>query len=172
MAAEQPREYGREYTKPLAPSLRERLGYSHERGNVTRFVVQLEYRLGGDWTEVVRYDHDPESEHGHDVEDEGLHIDVYRDGKRLRTEYIAPAMTGRDGPGPGRRPFSDERRNVRDEVRGIARDKGPMTDGELAEARGEIEALREVVREDLAADLGGDPEDFRAEEPVPDGGGG
>jgi hypothetical protein len=42
--------------------------------------------------EVVRYDHDPESEQGHDVETDGLHIDVYRDGEKYRTEYVAPPM--------------------------------------------------------------------------------
>jgi hypothetical protein len=46
-----------------------RIGYSHERGDVTRFVVQVEYRLDGDWHEVVRYDHGPASERGHDVTD-------------------------------------------------------------------------------------------------------
>ncbi|MDL0124189.1 MULTISPECIES: hypothetical protein [Halobacterium] len=51
--------------------------YSHDRGDVTRFLVQLEYRLDDTWTEVVRYDHDPKSEFGHNVTEEGLHIDIY-----------------------------------------------------------------------------------------------
>lgn len=34
---------------------------------MTRFVVQLEYRIGDEWMEVVRFDHDPESDHPHDV---------------------------------------------------------------------------------------------------------
>lgn len=87
-----PREYDREYTTRIATTVRRRLGYSHDRGDVTRFVVQLEYRLEGEWTPVVRYDHDPASEHGHDVTDEGLHVDVYRDGEKYRTEYVAPPM--------------------------------------------------------------------------------
>lgn len=46
-----------------------------------------------------------------------------------------------------------------------------MTDEELAEAKARIEDLRERVREDLAADLGGDPEDYDASRhAVPDGG--
>lgn len=57
-----------------------------------RFVVQLEYRRNDSWTPVVRYDHNPASEHGHDVTEEGLHIDVYRDGEKYRTEYVAPPM--------------------------------------------------------------------------------
>jgi len=64
----------------------------------------------------------------------------------------------------------------------MARDsEGPMTDAELAEAREQIQELREEVREDLAAELDGDPEDYNSEtyfsdlesdtsEAVPDGG--
>lgn len=53
----------------------------------------------------------------------------------------------------------------------MARDQKPMTDEELADARGRLEQLREQVREDLAEDLGGDPEDYDAtRQPVPDGG--
>lgn len=89
---ETPRDYDREYTTPVRADVRIRLGYDHDRGEVTRFVVQLEYRLEGAWAEVVRYDHDPASEHGHDVEEEGLHVDVYRDGTKYRTDYVAPPM--------------------------------------------------------------------------------
>jgi hypothetical protein len=92
MGDEGPRDYDREYTDPLSDVTRVRLGYSHDRGEVTRFVVQLEYCVEGEWREVVRYDHDPASEFGHDVTEEGLHIDVYRDGEQYRTEYVAPPM--------------------------------------------------------------------------------
>lgn len=91
-----PREFDREYTDPVTPDTRVRLGYSHERGDVTRFVLQLEYQVGAEWQPVVRYDHDPASEHGHDVTDEGLHIDVYRDGDQYRTEYLTPPMQADD----------------------------------------------------------------------------
>jgi len=89
---DEPREYGREYTTRAGTTVWRRLGYSHDHGEVTRFVVQLEYLYGGEWTPVVRYDHDPESDHGHDVTDERLHIDVYRDGETYRQEYVAPPM--------------------------------------------------------------------------------
>jgi len=82
---EQPREYDREFTTPLEYRVRRRIGYRHDRGEITRFVVQLEYRLDGDWAEVVRFDHDPEGTYGHDVTAEGVHIDVYRDGEKLRS---------------------------------------------------------------------------------------
>lgn len=45
-----------------------------------------------------------------------------------------------------------------------------MTDDEIETLRDEIETLREEVRDDLAADFGGDPEDYRADKPLPDGG--
>lgn len=45
----------------------------------------------------------------------------------------------------------------------MARDQGPMTDEELEEASEQLEELREEVREALAAELGGDAEDYRAE---------
>jgi len=92
MGEESSREYDREYTDQLSDVTRVRLGYSHDRGDVTRFVLQLEYCLDGEWQEVVRYDHDPAGEFGHDVNEEGLHIDVYRDGEQYRTEYVAPPM--------------------------------------------------------------------------------
>lgn len=87
-----PRDYDREYTTRTGSTVRRRLGYSHDHGTVTRFVVQLEYLSGEEWTPVVRYDHDPASEHGHDVTEDGLHIDIYRDGEKYRTEYVAPPM--------------------------------------------------------------------------------
>ncbi|SDG42947.1 DUF7718 family protein [Halorientalis regularis] len=88
--ADVPREYGREYIRPLPGPLRERIGFDTLRGEVTRFTVQLEYRLEGEWTEVVRYDHDgtDDSEFGHDVAEEGLHVDIYRDGEKHATEFI------------------------------------------------------------------------------------
>jgi len=90
--SEEPREYDREYTDTLSDVTRIRLGYSHDHGEVNRFVVQLEYCVEDEWHEVVRYDHDPASEFGHDTTEEGLHIDIYRDGEQYRTEYVAPPM--------------------------------------------------------------------------------
>lgn len=51
----------------------------------------------------------------------------------------------------------------------------PVSDDEIGAAKQRLDALREQVREDLAADLGGDPEDYNADtyhvdEPVADGG--
>lgn len=54
--------------------------------------MQLEYRLSDEWAEVVRFDHDKDTEGGHDVTDEGVHMDVYRDGVKIRTEQVAGPM--------------------------------------------------------------------------------
>ena len=57
----------------------------------------------------------------------------------------------------------------------MARDQEPVSEEELEAAKQQLDELRERVREDLAADLGGDPEDYNADtyhvdEPVADGG--
>jgi hypothetical protein len=93
---DEPRNYEREFTTPLDGRARRRIGYSHDRGTVTRFVVQLEYSLHGQWIEVVRFDHDPEGEQGHDVTAEGVHMDVYRDGEKGRSPEVFPPMPAND----------------------------------------------------------------------------
>lgn len=45
-----------------------------------------------------------------------------------------------------------------------------MTDEELEEFQDEMEKQGEELRDALAEDLGGDPEDYRAGRPVADGG--
>ena len=82
--------YDREYVKLATRQSQIRVGTTVEDGAVTKFLRQLEYRVGDDVREVVRFDHDPESEGGHDVAQEGLHMDVYRDGEKSRTERIGP----------------------------------------------------------------------------------
>ena len=64
---------------------------------MTKFVVQLEYWLEGDWREVVRYDHDRDAPSGHDITNEGLHRDIYRDGKKIRPEEVSPPIPANEG---------------------------------------------------------------------------
>lgn len=87
-----PRDSDREFTVTVNDRGRRRLGFDTHRGEVHRFVVQLEYKHDGEWHTVVRYDHDGtgKSEFSHDVTAEGLHIDIYRDDEKAATEYIAP----------------------------------------------------------------------------------
>ena len=72
----------------LADRAQLRTAFSTNRGIVTKFVIQLEYWLEGDWREVVRYDHDQNAPGGHHITEEGLHRDVYRDGEKLRSEGV------------------------------------------------------------------------------------
>lgn len=94
-----PREYDRDYSRPLPGPVQIRVGQDTDRGEVTRFFVQLEYWHDGEWSPVVRYDHDGtgESDHAHDITEEGLHIDIYRDGEKHATEYIGPVRSGATG---------------------------------------------------------------------------
>ncbi|MFB6200441.1 MAG: hypothetical protein ABEI98_00325 [Halorhabdus sp.] len=87
---EEPRDYDLEFTAAVTHRIRRRLGFDSERGDVRRFVLQLEYYHDDEWHTVVRYDHDGtgESEFSHDVPEEGLHIDIYRDGEKEATEYV------------------------------------------------------------------------------------
>ena len=72
------------------PYARIRRELETERGEVVRFVAQLEYDVqatpsGGntpDWRPVARFDHDSNAEHGHDVAEEGPHLDLYKDGEK------------------------------------------------------------------------------------------
>lgn len=84
------RDYDREWTVPVGNTAWRRVGITSDRGNVVRFVVQLEYEVEGERLPVVRYDHDAEGsdEATHDVSEEGLHMDIYREGDKYRTKSI------------------------------------------------------------------------------------
>jgi hypothetical protein len=75
--------YDREFTTVVDRRAQIRVGLSTERGDVTAFFVQLEYWYDGEWLEVARFDHAHETPLGHDVEDEGLHLDRYRGGEKI-----------------------------------------------------------------------------------------
>ena len=86
-------EYEREFTKPLDRRTRLRIGFTTYRGTPTAFVVQLEYRVDGEWMQIARFDHDPDSENGHDIESEGLHLDIYENGRKVTVDGDFPAVT-------------------------------------------------------------------------------
>lgn len=79
----------------LADRVQLRTAFTVETGDVVRFMVQLEYWLRGDWREVVRYDHDRDGPH--DITEDGLHMDVYRGGEKLRTEQVSPPLPANEG---------------------------------------------------------------------------
>lgn len=89
------------------PRARIRRRFEADGGSITEFVVQLEYDIDAipteqsepAWRAVARFDHDSTSEGGHDVTEEGLHLDVYRDGERYRRIRGFPRLS----PGPAMR---------------------------------------------------------------------
>lgn len=76
------------YRYPEYPYVRILRDWDTHRGRVVRFVVQLEYGLDDefywprncdDWQPVARFDHNPRATDGHDIREEGLHMDIYTD---------------------------------------------------------------------------------------------
>jgi len=54
---------------------------NRERGYIPRFLVQLQYQVDTDpvrWIEIARMDHNEMDPLGHDVYQEGLHVDIAR----------------------------------------------------------------------------------------------
>lgn len=91
------RDFDKGYVTPLTDRARVRFGADIERGDVTRFIVQLEYRMADGWTHIIRSDHNPEAADGHDVEQEGVHVDLYRDGEKVEQRQIGPPMSPNAG---------------------------------------------------------------------------
>lgn len=80
------------------PRVRIRRIIETDAGTVTRFVIQLEYDMAAEgegtqtWRVVARLDHDRSSGGGHDVSEEGLHLDIYRDGRRYARSRDFPKL--------------------------------------------------------------------------------
>jgi len=76
------------------------VGFDSHRGHVPRFLVQLHYQAPGtDWWETIaRIDHNKTSLLGHDVYQEGLHVDVER---RTDEEVHLELLHGSLAPNPG-----------------------------------------------------------------------
>lgn len=81
----------------IAHRVQLRTRFSTDRGTVSRFMIQLEYWLAGEWREVVRYDHDRDSVGGHDITTAGLHRDIYRHGKKVRVEQVTGPIPANEG---------------------------------------------------------------------------
>lgn len=60
-------------------------------------MVQLEYWLEDDWCAVVRYDHDQEALGGHNITEEGLYRDVYREGEKIGTVQVTNPIPANEG---------------------------------------------------------------------------
>jgi len=78
------------YPKPVdLPYLRLRFVLETSGGSPVKFLIQLEYNLQmvskypDTWQAFARFDHNPQSKKGHDIEQEGLHMDLIdADGTR------------------------------------------------------------------------------------------
>lgn len=81
----------------LSDQVQLRTAFMIDKGAVVRFMTQLEYWLDGDWQAIVRYDHDRDAPGGHDITKEGLHLDIYRDGTKVRTERVTGPIPANDG---------------------------------------------------------------------------
>ena len=71
--------YEREWPtkRGLPPFSRLRIGLTTRAGTPVRFLVQLEYWHNGDWMTVARFDHDADGPAYRNVEQAGLHLDLY-----------------------------------------------------------------------------------------------
>jgi len=58
------------------PHTRIRVYFETSRGEIESFLVQLEHQMDEEWMTVARFDHNPKSRDGHDINDEGLHLDL------------------------------------------------------------------------------------------------
>lgn len=81
----------------VASRVRLRTAFTTSRGDVTAFLVQLEYLIPPGWEVVGRYDHDSATELGHDVTEDGLHRDVYRAGQKYFVEQVTGPIPATDG---------------------------------------------------------------------------
>lgn len=82
---------------------------------VTEFCVQLEYNVAvhyemdrNSWRAVARFDHNVSPHRGHDIRDEGLHMDLFPKTDYEREVKDFPAVPLRDAPNYSRR-FLEER---------------------------------------------------------------
>lgn len=80
------------------PHVRIRRSLDLNEGRLNAFVVQLEYDVAGsgtddpDWRVVARFDHEATSAGGHDVTEEGLHLDIYRNEERIHRLWGFPRL--------------------------------------------------------------------------------
>jgi hypothetical protein len=84
------------YEFPLDHETRVRADFETERGDLTRFVVRLEQSIDGEWRTVAHFDHNPRALGGHDVTEEGLHMDRYHPDGTVETDWSFGRMAADD----------------------------------------------------------------------------
>lgn len=76
------------------------------KGDVVEFCVQLEYgeitRLEGptdaDYETVARFDHNEIDDYGHNMREEGLHMDFYRPSRKAKVLTSFPDVSVNEAP--------------------------------------------------------------------------
>ncbi len=76
------------------------VGFDQEHGRIPRFLILLHYQANTDpveWDEIARMDHNETAALGHDVYQEGLHVDISRlEGKTVHIDVShAPLPSSR-----------------------------------------------------------------------------
>lgn len=107
------------YTKSVAPPYtRIRTYFATDRGQVIRFVVKLEYNISentaliNDWEEVARFDHNPNARNGHDIAEEGLHIDIVEPNGDDKRGWGFPDVPVNEAPRWCERYFEENHRRL------------------------------------------------------------
>ncbi|AAV44347.1 unknown (plasmid) [Haloarcula marismortui ATCC 43049] len=87
------------------PYVRLRVHIETANGDVEKFTIQLEYNVAlvgpgkNDWGPLARFDHNPHSKRGHDVTQEGLHLDLIDpDGTKYKVRRGFPNKPINDYP--------------------------------------------------------------------------
>lgn len=97
----QPSKYGKQYEVDVSPGVRLAVRFDTETGRISRFVTQLQWFQwtnwdSGVWKTLAQIDHEPGNPMGHDLYDEGLHIDIYyRDGGKTTIKPRQPSRLHR-----------------------------------------------------------------------------
>jgi hypothetical protein len=80
-------DYEREWfsERGLPGLARLHMAHTNRQGRPVRFLVQLEYWHAGEWLVVARFDHEQDGPAYRNVEETGLHLDIYLpDGTQIR----------------------------------------------------------------------------------------
>ncbi|WP_425606569.1 DUF7718 family protein [Halomontanus rarus] len=72
---------------------------------ITEFCIQLEYNVGlhyemedSIWRAIARFDHNVSPNRGHDIREEGLHMDLFPKTENERKVWDFPRVPLRDSP--------------------------------------------------------------------------
>lgn len=103
MPARGSNNYQRQYPIHVKPGVQIMERFDKSGGSISRFVVQLQQLADtsrGIWKTFAQIDHDPRSPGGHNLYNEGIHVDIYHHDGTVST--INPPQLSRLPHPPGR----------------------------------------------------------------------